>query len=462
MQIKRFFTPGLSINSYLIFDEETRRGALIDPTRHIEVYLAQALLDKVAITDILETHVHADFVSGAKELKAALGGKPVIHCSGMGGEEWIPHYADHIVKDRDSISLGNVHLEALHTPGHTPEHLIWLAFDERRSPRTPCVAFTGDLLFVGSVGRPDLMGHELEEILVKQLYRSLFNVLYALPEFLQVYPGHGAESLCGKGIGGADTSTLGYEKHCNPWLLPQSYGQWHANLLKDIPAAPAYFRQMKRVNVTGLAKPPGQELPPILTMEQLRAYLPDAVLVDARGPEAFAAGHLKETLNIPFAPHFSTWAGSVLPQDKEIILMVEHAPDALPVLQALRLIGMDRVRGICLASQWPWEAQEVATSPMIDVERLQKEQPDFFILDVRAPHEWHDGHIAGAHHVELSRIPQSLELLPKDVPIAVVCRSGTRASVIASLLNRQAGYASINVRGGMQAWLKAGYPVVVK
>ena len=216
MQIRHFYTPGLAINSFLIFDEEAKLGAVIDPTRQVERYLALALEENIEITDIIETHVHADFVSGAPELKAALFGKPIIHCSGMGGKAWIPKYADRIVQDHDEIRLGPVRLAVRHTPGHTPEHVMWLAFDERRSTSVAEVAFTGDLLFVGSVGRPDLLGAEAEEVLIKQLYRTLFQSMHPLPDFLEILPAHGAGSLCGKEIGNRLSSTLGYEKRCNP------------------------------------------------------------------------------------------------------------------------------------------------------------------------------------------------------------------------------------------------------
>lgn len=460
MLIRSFYTPGLFINSYFIFDEETRRAAVVDPTRQIEIYLAQALQDKVVITDIIETHVHADFVSGAAELKAALGGKPVIHCSGMGGDEWIPSYADHVVKDRDTFNLGSIRLEALHTPGHTPEHLIWVVFDEKRSPSVPELAFTGDLLFVGSVGRPDLLGEESRDTLAKQLYRSLFAVLYALPDFLEIYPGHGGGSLCGKGIGMKLTTTLGYEKKCNPWLIPQDYRRWVDSLdLCSLPI-PDYFPRMKKENVKGGKESSHSELPSMLSVEQFKK-MPASFVADLRKPEDFAAGNIKGSVNIPVTPAFPLWAGSFLPADRDVVLVVDK-PDVLPgVVQSLKLVGLDHIAGVVDVSHWKIgdRAELLKASPTMDVATLQAEKGNVYLLDVRNDQEWDSGHIEGAHHLELMKVPQALDAIPLDRPIAVICHSGNRASIIASLLEKEKGAKVFNVKGGMQAWNKAKLPV---
>jgi len=455
MQIRRFFTPGLAINSYLIFDEVSGKGAVIDPTRQIEAYLSLAIQNHIEITDIIETHVHADFVSGAPELKVALHGKPFIHCSGMGGEEWLPYYADRVVQDKAEISFGEVRLQACHTPGHTPEHLIWLAYDTLRSPTVPSAVFTGDLLFVGSVGRPDLLGPQQEELLTKQLYHSLFTTLQDLPEFLEIYPGHGAGSPCGKGIGKQETSTLGYEMRCNPWLQPMDYEPWRQRLMCDIQAAPAYFKRMKYVNVHGLEHPNGPKTPLFLTKEQFLKEASACEIVDIRNPETFARGHLKGSLNIPFGDQFPLWCGCVLKENKALILMVDTPANVPAVMQALHLIGMNYVSGVCVASQWPWEQMKemTATLTMLNPDEIRSALYKFFILDVRLPSEWNAGHIQEAHHLELARVPAHLDQLPKESPIAVVCRSGSRASLIASLLSKEGFKGVVNMRGGMQAWV---------
>lgn len=462
MLIRHFFTPGLFINSYLIFDEETRRGAVIDPTRQIEGYRLCAMQEGIEITDIIETHVHADFISGAPELKAALGGTATIHCSGLGGKEWIPAYADHIVQHRDVFHLGSLRFEARHTPGHTPEHLIWVVYNEHRSINIPEIAFTGDLLFVGSVGRPDLLGEETQETLSKQLYRSLYSEIHALPDFVEIYPAHGGGSLCGKAIGKKLTSTLGYEKRCNPWLIPQDYRKWRDSLQLDSLPIPSYFARMKRVNVKGWDRPAPKEKPPLLTKEEFKKHSMADLVVDLRRPDDFAAGNLKGSINIPFNPSLSLWAGTILPDDKDLLLVVDNQQMIFPVVQTLSLVGLDRISGVINISDWsPEDKQELFTaSPTLSIEALNAKLGDVFLLDVRNGNEWDAGHIEGATHVELTRFPKAMQDIPVDKPIAVICHTGNRASIIASLLRKDKGVKTFNVKGGMQAWNKAKLPVI--
>ncbi|MBA3815417.1 MAG: MBL fold metallo-hydrolase [Parachlamydiaceae bacterium] len=463
MIIRKFFTPGLAITSYIIYDEDSLEGAVIDPTRHTEQYLRCIQQENVNITHILETHVHADFASGAQELKAALKDKPKIVCSSMGGQSWSPHYADQLVNDRDEIMLGSTRLQAWHTPGHTPEHIIWVVYDDRRDPHIPALAFTGDLLFVGSIGRPDLLGEEIQKKLANQLYDTIFHTLPKLPDFIEIYPSHGAGSLCGKGIGARQSSTLGYERKCNQWLQPLPFEEWKEKLLKEMPAAPAYFKTMKQINVTGIDMSSlQQELPPLLTLDQTLKLMATCQIIDVRDPFVFAAGHLKNAINIPLSASFVTWAGAVLSPDKELIIVVGDTPEALFVIQSLKVIGINTIKGICNVSthhnMQEWLEIQHAT-PMLSVDEVVAKKNEVHMLDVRTPSEWHSGHIQEAHHIEMALINSSFDLLPKNAPIAVFCHSGTRASIIASLLKSHGFFASV-VRGGMQEWLKKGLPSV--
>lgn len=462
MLIRHFFTPGLCINSYLIIDEETHRGAVIDPTRQIEGYLARAKQEKIEITDIIETHVHADFISGSQELKAALGGKPKIHCSGLGGEEWTPVYADHVVQNRDAFHLGSLRFEAWHTPGHTPEHILWIVYDEHRSLNLPEIAFTGDLLFVGSVGRPDLLGPEYQETLSNQLYKSLFGVLHSLPDFLEIYPAHGAGSLCGKSIGMKLTSTLGYEKRCNPWLIPQDYAKWLDALQSGSLPIPGYYARMKHINVKGLDHSEKGGKPPLLTVEQFKKRSSDAVLVDFRSQEEFALGNIQRSVNIPFNPSLSLWAGSILPADKDLLLIVDHLQMVFPIIQALGLVGLDRISGVIDLSQWTAQNKKdlLKPSPLMKVETLREGRDGLCLVDVRNQHEWDKEHIEGALHIELSEFPKAMAGIPTDKPIAIVCHSGNRASIAASLLRKERGLEAFNVKGGMQEWNKQANALV--
>ncbi|WP_165253368.1 MBL fold metallo-hydrolase [Paludisphaera soli] len=222
----------------MVGDEKTKQCAVIDPTRDVDDYVETARREGLRITHILEMHVHADFVSGSAELKARLGDEAQVAVSGMGGAEWTPPYADRAVADGDEIALGSVRLKAVHTPGHTYEHVAWALFDDTRSKDVPWMIFTGDFVFVGDVGRPDLLGEEARKKLVHQLYESVFGVLPALPDFTEVYPGHGAGSLCGKAIGSRGNSSLGFERRFNAALQPKDEPDWVASLLKGMPIAP--------------------------------------------------------------------------------------------------------------------------------------------------------------------------------------------------------------------------------
>lgn len=462
MIIKRFVTPGLSINSYFVFDEDSRQGVMIDPTRQVEFYLASAFKENVEIVAIFETHVHADFISGANELKAALHGKPSIYCSGMGGEEWTPKYADHIVKDLDSVQVGSMRFQALHTPGHTFEHLIWLAFDEKRNSHIPEVAFTGDMLFVGSIGRPDLIGdQQTEELLARQLYRSVFGAVHSLPDLIEIYPGHGAGSMCGKGISGRDTSTIGYEKRCNPWLISQNFEEWHKQLLKGISKAPRYFQRIKNINLTGInAQASYQTMPQPLTLDEVRGKHAHCLVVDVRSGEEFTLRHLKDSVNVPFGHAFTLWAGIALPDDMEIVIVINSFGEALPVIEALRLIGINHVVGVCSAEKWDQDDALLVSLPAVDVDKLNKDLAKYFVLDVRTPTEWNEMHLRDSHHIELTEVLHAMDKLPRNQPIAVICRTGTRASLVSSSLIKYGFNNVFNVIGGITAWEKKGYAVI--
>lgn len=435
MILQTFTTPGLAINSYLIGDSNFKRALIIDPTRDLEPYLKAARNSGLEITDIAETHVHADFASGSKELKQRLQGKPTIHCSALGGEKWIPTYCDRKVKEGDQIQLGNIRLKALHTPGHTPEHLIWLCYEDEESP---CLAFTGDLLFVGSVGRPDLLGEE-SKILTQQLYNSLFLVLATLPDFLEIYPAHGAGSFCGKGLSSRPTSTLGYERLYNPFLIKKPFAEWKQALNLDMPAVPPNFFRLKQYNLQG----------PIMETKNQTS-----LTIDLRDPESFARGHLTSSINIPLGKAFSNWASAILAQDTSLNLIAEKQEQIAEAMAQLRLIGFDEINRKIIWSEK--ELKDLEILPMVTVEtladKLKRDPKKVYVLDVRTPAEWNAGHIPEAHHIEMGNITKQLDQLPKAASIHVICGSGYRASVIASLL-KQKGFPDVsNIRGGMNAW----------
>jgi hydroxyacylglutathione hydrolase len=463
------FVPGLAIASYLVGDEKAKQVAVIDPTRDVEEYVQLAQKEGLRITHILETHVHADYVSGSLELKARLGGKPKIVCSGMGGREWTPPYADVIVKDGDEVKLGSIRLRALHTPGHTPEHVAWALFDDSRSRDTPWLIFSGDFLFVGDVGRPDLLGEEQRRELAHRLYESVFQKLAPLPDFVEIFPGHGAGSLCGKAIGSRRSSTLGFERRFNRSLQPADEAQWTQTLLKDMPLAPPYFRKMKEVNARGPALL-GHELPGQrrLSAKEIHERLcPDCMVVDVRPKEAFAAAHIPGAINIPLGQNLPSWAGWVLPYDKHLVIVPSGSSDMPEVITHLIRVGLDRIEGHMEDGMDAWQNQgfELAQLESISVqdlaERLKQSGPQRpFVLDVRTNGEWSGGHIEGAVHIHGGVLKDRFAEVPTERAVAVICGTGYRGSIAASFLKSRRYQNVANVLGGMTAWTAAGLPTI--
>jgi hydroxyacylglutathione hydrolase len=463
MFFRRIFNAGLGINTYLLGDEKSKHCVVVDPTRQVVSIIMQVQQAGLEITDILETHVHADFVSGSKELKHLLNGKPRIHVSGMGGVEWIPTYGDRVIHHGDVIHKGSFRLEAIHTPGHTPEHLVWLCYDEAFSDTIPWFALTGDCLFVGSVGRPDLLGEHTAHPLAEKLYQSLFKTLAVLPDYIEILPAHGAGSLCGKALNGRISSTLGYERLCNPYLKKEPIEEWIAKVLKDLPLVPPYFQRLKVLNVEGA---------PLLCTLKTQGWKKivesspspqELFLLDVRGPDVFAHSHIQGSLNIPPSSSFCHWAGWMLPKERPIGLIIENEHRSAEVIDQLRIMGFDQPLWII-----PWEKKSAewarleTSFPMLSTESLwqqikAKQAP--YVIDVRTAEEWKKGHIAEAHHLELNQLKQNLDQIPKDQSLAVICASGARASLAASLLKQQGWLDIRNIQGGMQGWEKAGYPM---
>lgn len=462
------FIPGLAIYSYMVGDEKTKQCAVIDPTRDVEEYLQLARREGLRITHALETHVHADFVSGSAELKARLGGEMEVVVSGLGGAEWTPPYADRVVRDGDEIRLGSVRLKAVATPGHTYEHVAWALFDNSRSQDTPWLIFSGDFLFVGDVGRPDLLGEEARQKLAHQLYESVFGVLPGLPDFTEVFPAHGAGSLCGKAIGSRSSTSLGFERRFSGALQQRDEPEWVAALLKGMPIAPPYFRRMKKVNAEGPKvlgpEQPGQRR---FTARQVRDRVCEhCLIVDVRPKEAFAAAHIPGSVNIPLGHNLPTWAGWVLPYDRPTLIVPDDPADVPEVVTHLLRVGFDDVQGYLEGGLGDWETNgyDLGRLETISVHDLATRLKDNarrpFVLDVRTDSEWDGGHIDGAHHIHGGKLQERMGEVPRDRPVAVICGSGYRASIASSFLKRE-GYQEVsNVLGGMSAWNAAGLPVV--
>lgn len=460
------FVPGLSIYSYMIGDEGTRECAVIDPTRDVDEFLEIARREGLRITHILETHVHADFVSGSAELQARLNDKAQIHCSGEGGPDWTPPYANPIVKDGDEFTMGKLRIRAIHTPGHTPEHMIWALFDESRSKEAPWMLFTGDFLFVGDVGRPDLLGEKARKRLAQQLFHSVFETLPGLPDYTEIFPGHGAGSLCGKAIGARGSSTLGYERRFNVSLAPADESAWIDRLLDGMPVAPPYFGRMKKVNATGPTliglDRPGQKR--FSAREVKERFCENCLIVDVRTKEAFAGGHIPGAINIPLGAVLPTWAGWVLPYDHPTLIVLDDPSNMDAVVTHLIRVGFDDIRGYLEDGIGAWEnaGYEIARLETISVQELASRLREAnsgtpFVLDVRTEREWKSGHVPGAHHIHGGLLRDRVQEVPRDRPVTVICGSGYRASIAASFLKRE-GYTEVsNVLGGMSAWNNAHF-----
>lgn len=468
MLLYQRFVPGLAIASYVVGDERTGEAAVVDPTRDVDEFIRYANENDLHIKLILESHVHADFVSGARELKFRLGGEPQIHSSGLGGADWTPPYADHVVDDGDEVQVGSVRLKAVHSPGHTPEHVSWALYDDTRSKDTPWLLFTGDFLFVGDVGRPDLLGEEAKKQLAHQLYASIFERLPSLPDITEIFPAHGAGSLCGKAISSRRSSTVGFERRFNPALMKKPEDQWVRDLMADMPLAPPYFRRMKRVNKEG-PKIIGPELPGQKRWSARDVHnrvCEDCLILDVRSKESFAAAHIPNSINIPFSPNLPTWAGWVLPYDRPTLIVTDDAAYMPEVVTHLLRVGFDDVQGYLQGGMDAWETSGFPLTTLDTwsvqqlAERLESGSDRLTVLDVRTEKEWNSGHVDGAIHIHGGKLQEQFADVPRDKPVAVICGSGYRGSIAASFLKRE-GYEDVaNIVGGMTAWNAVGYPTV--
>ncbi|CCB85232.1 putative uncharacterized protein [Parachlamydia acanthamoebae UV-7] len=455
MILKKITDPHLSIHTYLLIDADTLQAAVIDPTRNVEPLLSIIADGGVQVSYILETHVHADFVSGSKELKSRLQGMPTIVCSGLGEEEWQPRYADRLVmNDREMINLGNLTVQAWHVPGHTPEHLMWVVFEHD----SPTAVFSGDFLLGGSLGRPDLLGPDKCLELAKQLYQSTFHVLTTLPMQINVYPAHGAGSFCGKNIADKNLIILEDEIHTNPHLRAQAETEWINQLLAEMPPPPRYFARLKQLNVKGADLI--DSLTPLRVLDIQELHSSDLELVDLRNQEAFAQSFIKGSINIPFGSSFTKWAAEIVSADSPIVFISSDAETVTKALTCVRLVGLDHVMGYFLWNEQSLSPEMSDSFDLILPENIASSNIQQ-IIDVRTQEEWDQGYIAGALHIPLPLLAKELPLLSREKRIAMICGSGYRSSIAASLAKKRGFPHMASVHGGMQAWKKAHLPVEI-
>ncbi len=459
MFLHQFFVRGLGHASYLLGDASAGVAAVIDPRRDVDAYIDLARAESLRIVEILETHVHNDYVSGAEELRQRTGATVRAAANAALTR---PHEA---IGDGDELHLGSLRIRVLATPGHTPDHVSFAVADLSRST-DDWVLFAGGALLVGTAARPDLLGGLEEAARAAAVeFATLRDRIAPLPDWVELYPTHGAGSLCGSGIGGKRWSTIGYERRHNPALLQPDAEAFRRFILTDQPTVPAYWRRMRALNQTGAAPLAGLGEPRPMTVEAVEhAVGHDAIVVDAREPEVFAAGHIPGSFGIGLGDTFGTWVGSVVPADRELVLVLAHDDDVATALAQLRRAGYDRVAGYLVGGFDVWRAGgnviaqlDTRTANELAVEIAASAVR---VLDVREASEWRAGHIAGAIHIPGGALPRRLNDVPDDRPLAVVCGGGYRSTVAASLLERAGRERLINLIGGVTAYEAAGHPLV--
>ncbi len=453
MYFKRVYYEGLAQASYMIGCQQEGTAVVVDPRRDVQVYLDLAAENNLRIVAVTETHIHADYLGGARELAAQT--EAALYLSDEGDDEWQYAFPHEGLRNGSEISLGNITLRALHTPGHTPEHLSFLVIDGARTSE-PAMLLTGDFVFVGDLGRPDLLDEaagatDTRFVGATQLFESLRDTFLTLPDYVQVWPGHGSGSACGKSLGAVESSTVGYECLFAWWASylkkndPEGFVQ---ELLEGQPDVPAYFARMKRQNKGGPVFNPAQRLPQLEP-----SALSGKLLIDTRSREAYQRELLPDSINLTSGKTFETWAGWLIDPETEprpLVLLASDAPEAQALRERLSRVGIDNVVGyITTLGNLPTQA--AVPLPPAKFDALD----DKFVLDVRTEDEYEAGHIPEATLIPAGKLPRRLSDLPKDQPIVVHCQSGMRSPGAASLLRANGFKNVLELAGGYPNWQRA-------
>jgi len=454
MMLKHFFIGKIAHSSYILAGKGI--CAVIDPQRDVDIYITEARAMGLDITHILQTHLHADFISGHIDLAKKTGARIYVAKS---AKCTFDHMA---LSEGDSIELEDMVLKVLETPGHTPEHLSYVVIDKSRSD-SPIGVFVGDTLFVGDVGRPDLFPDMAEELAGK-LYHSLQDKLLKLPDYVEVYPAHGAGSLCGRAVGAKWRTTIGYERNFNSALQIKDKSAFIKSLTQDMPPAPDHFGRCSDINRHGPTRV--VDLP---NMEELgtgqfkkRMSAPNILVLDTRSYHAFTSQHIHGAWHLDLNGNFPTFAGWVLPADKDILLVVDDYKKALEANTWARRVGVDKIVGYLDGGMIAWAIAGFKTShiELISAEDLHDmitSAANFVLLDARTPLEYEDNHIKGAINIPVADLRTRHHELNKDITTVLICSSGNRSSLGASIL-KQHGFKDVyNVAGGMSGYSAAGY-----
>lgn len=455
MYFKQFYLGCLAHASYLIGSDG--EAAVVDPQRDVDQYIDEAAAQGLKIKYVIETHLHADFVSGHRELAARTGAEIVF---GQKAGATFPHRA---VKDGDELTLGSVKLRVIETPGHTPESICVLVTNAEGPPKL----LTGDTLFVGDVGRPDLAGGlgYTSQMMAAMMYDTLHHKILKLDDAVEVYPAHGAGSMCGKNLSTEKSSTIGQQRKFNYALQPVTKDEFIRMMTADLPEAPAYFPKDAEINRTGA--PSLNELPPLFSLspaEFLEHAKQGQVVLDVRSAADFGAGHVPGSLNIGLGGQFASWAGTLISLDAPVLIVAESEEKAKEAQVRLARVGLENVKGHLGGGIQAWRDAgfEVAAVPQITVAELKElieSDKDLQVVDVRRDSEYVSGHAPRAVTAPLANLRQSLPNLSLDPSrkTAVICAGGYRSSAATSIMQPLGFTDLLNVTGGTSAWIKAGY-----
>jgi glyoxylase-like metal-dependent hydrolase (beta-lactamase superfamily II)/rhodanese-related sulfurtransferase len=455
MILEQYYLGCLSQASYLIGDEETRTGAIIDPRRDVDEYLGEAQARGLTIDHIFLTHFHADFASGHLELKKRTGASIYLGSPARADYPFIP------LSDGQSVDFGKVRIKALATPGHTPESTCYLVFDLAADKEKPYAVFTGDTLFIGDVGRPDLTASQevTAEDLASQLYDSLRGRILTLPDETIVYPGHGAGSMCGKNLGSETHSTIGIQRAMNYALQPMEKDKFVETVTAEQPKAPAYFpynASFNRENHPLLEESLERALTPLSLEQVMNQAKNGAEILDVRSNDLFARSHLTGSINIDLEGRFASWAGTVLAHDKPIVIVSEPGRELEAVIRLGR-IGYDQVVGYLEGGPAAFEGNQ-SLENRVDrltasqlTQRLESPEPPL-LLDVRGPGETKSRPINGSLHIPLNLLRERHQEVPRDREVVAICSAGYRSAIAASLLRKEGFSRIADLAGGMEAW----------
>ena len=452
-------TEGLAEISYLVGDDEEGVAAVFDPRADVEIYVELARVKNVAITHIFETHIHADLVSGARELCSRVESAR-IYVSHEGEAKY--GFETEPVRDGDKFTFGSVIVTAKHTPGHTPEHISFILADADH-PDIPWGVLSGDSLFVNSAGRPDLLGEKETSKLAAQQFHTLQDFYMKLPDSVIIYPGHGSGSPCGAEIGDRLSSTIGYERPLNPFLQFKDVESFTRFAVSTAPPIPRYYPVMKKVNAEGPKVLGGLPRVAGLPPKAFRQAIEDkaGILIDTRSILAFGSAHIPGAINIGGSPMLSIWAGSLLDPERPILLVLENDADIDEIVRLFIRTGFTKFAGYLVGGMKAWDnaGYSFAQIPQMSVHDLKKNGRELQVLDVRSDREWKGGHVPEARHIFLSELGKRVAELDPKKPTAVYCASGYRASIAASMLKAEGFEDVSNVPGSWHAWKQAGYPV---